>query len=70
MKPRLATIGAILTIVSVAIDPSAQQILSHPSNQVQVSNSSAFAQSSHEEIPYQIIPARIATTEDTEPPRL
>lgn len=57
LKPGLATIGAILTVVSIAIDPFAQQILNYPSNQMQVSNSTAFAQSSHEWIPSQIIPA-------------
>lgn len=50
-------------IVSVAIDPFAQQILAYPSNQVRVSNPTNFAQASHEWIPTPIITNGVEITD-------
>ncbi|PWY68957.1 hypothetical protein BO94DRAFT_540123 [Aspergillus sclerotioniger CBS 115572] len=43
-RPSLATLGAIVLILSVAIDPLAQQILTFPSRVVSASNETASAQ--------------------------
>lgn len=47
VKPGLATVGAILTILAVAVDPFAQQILAFPSNRVQLHNETAYVQAAH-----------------------
>ncbi|KAJ6012452.1 hypothetical protein N7522_002807, partial [Penicillium canescens] len=46
-KPGLATVGALLMVMSVTVDPFAQQILSLPSRRVQAPNETAYTQSSH-----------------------
>lgn len=47
ITPGLATIGALLMILSLAIDPFAQQILAFPSRSVLAHNETAFVQSAH-----------------------
>lgn len=51
LRPGLATIGAVLMIIAVAIDPFAQQILVYPSREVQAYNETAYAQYAHEYMP-------------------
>ncbi|RAK95697.1 DUF3176 domain-containing protein [Aspergillus ibericus CBS 121593] len=46
-RPSLATLGAIILILSAAIDPLAQQILAFPSRVVSASNETATAQTAH-----------------------
>lgn len=47
-KPNLATAGAIVMILSLAIDPFAQQILTYPSHSVLAANETAFVQMTRE----------------------
>lgn len=47
ITPGLATMGALLMILSLAIDPFAQQILAFPSRSVLASNETAFVQATH-----------------------
>lgn len=48
LRPGLATVGAVLMILSVAIDPFAQQILSFPSNRLLAPNETAYTQTTHQ----------------------
>lgn len=48
MTPGLATAGALLMILSMAIDPFAQQILAFPSRSVLAPNETAFIQTAQE----------------------
>lgn len=47
ITPGLATMGALLMILSLAIDPFAQQILTFPSRSVLASNDTALVQAAH-----------------------
>ncbi|OJJ80738.1 DUF3176 domain-containing protein [Aspergillus glaucus CBS 516.65] len=47
ITPGLATMGALLMILSLAIDPFAQQILAFPSRSVLASNETASVQAAH-----------------------
>lgn len=47
LKPGLATAGALLTVLSMAIDPLAQQLLNYPSIRTKVPDATAYAQSAH-----------------------
>ncbi|RJE18263.1 hypothetical protein PHISCL_09399 [Aspergillus sclerotialis] len=49
--PSLATVGAVLAILALAIDPFAQQILSYPSHHVLPANETASVQRAQEYIP-------------------
>ncbi|KAJ5579600.1 uncharacterized protein N7459_005585 [Penicillium hispanicum] len=51
IRPSLATLGAVLMIIAVAIDPFAQQILVYPSREVQAYNETAYVQYAHEYMP-------------------
>lgn len=48
ITPGLATVGALLMISSVAVDPLAQQVLSFPERMVPALNETAYAQAAHE----------------------
>ncbi|KAJ5647730.1 hypothetical protein N7490_004102 [Penicillium lividum] len=47
MKPELATAGALLMVLSLAMDPLAQQLLAYPIIRIKASNESAYVQTTH-----------------------
>ncbi|RMJ26742.1 hypothetical protein PHISP_02396 [Aspergillus sp. HF37] len=51
LTPSLATAGAILTILALAVDPFAQQILVYPSRRVVAANGTASVQKAQEYFP-------------------
>ncbi|KAJ5519837.1 hypothetical protein N7463_000290 [Penicillium fimorum] len=61
IAPSLASIGAVLTILSIAMDPFAQQIMSFQSQSVLAKNATIFAPRAQEyPMLWVILPAAVA----------